>query len=91
MIRKAAVGIKGGSGPLGMDPDGWCRILAFNNFGTSSSDLLKEFANVVRKLCSDLVETHTIEAFLAGRLIPLDKNPGLQSIGTGEILQRICQ
>ena len=73
-----------------MDADGWRRILAINNFGTSSSDLRKAFANVVRKSCTDLVETHTIEAFLSCRSIPLDKNPGFSPIGVGEVLRRIA-
>ena len=47
MIRKAAVRTKGGSSPSGWDADGWRRILASTNFGTSSSDLRKAFANVV--------------------------------------------
>ena len=45
-----------------------------NNFGTLSNDLFKEFANIVQKLCTDLVETYTVEAFLSCRLILLDKN-----------------
>ena len=88
VIRKAAIRTKGDSGPSGMDVDGWHRIPASNNFGTSSSDLRKAFANVVRKLCTDLAEIHTIEAFLSYRLIPLDKNPGLRPIGVGEVLRR---
>ena len=46
MIKKAAIGTKGGSGSSGMDADGWRTILAPNNFGTSSCDLRKAFANV---------------------------------------------
>ena len=72
-IRKAAIRTKGGSSPAGMDSDGWRRILASNNFGTS--------ANVVQKLCTDLVESHTIEAFLSCRLISLEKNPELRPMG----------
>ena len=90
MIRIAAIRTKGGPGPSGMDADSWRRILASNNFGTSSSDLHKAFANVVQKLCTDLVETHAIEAFLSCRLIPLDKNPGFRPIGVGEVLRRIA-
>ena len=37
-----------------------------------------------------LVETHTIEAFLACRLIFLDKNAGLRPVGIGEVLRRIA-
>ena len=81
MIRKAAIRTKGGSGPAGMDSDGWRRILASNNFGTSSSGHRQTSANVVQKLCTDLMETHTIEAFLSCCLISLDKNPELRLMG----------
>ena len=75
MIRNAAIRTKRGSSPPDMNADDWRRILAFNNFGTLSSDLRKTFANVIQILCSDLIETHTIEVFLPCRLILLDKNP----------------
>ena len=83
MIRKAAIRTKGDSGPSGMNDGGWRAILPSNNFGTSSSDLCKLFAHVVRKLCTDLVETHTIETFLSCCLTPLDKNLELQPTGVG--------
>ena len=67
MIRKASIRTKGGTGRSGLDADGWRSILAPNSFGTSSSDLRKTFANVVQKLCTNLVET---------RLVSLDKCPG---------------
>ena len=31
-----------------------------------------------------------LEAFFACRLIPFDKNPGLQPVGVGEVLRRIA-
>ena len=37
-----------------------------------------------------LVETHTIEAFLASRLIFLGKNARLRPVGIGEVLRRIA-
>ena len=73
-----------------MDADGWRSLLASNNFGTANSDLRKAFANVVKKLCTDLIKTQTIEALLSCRLTPLDKNPGLRLIRVGEVLRRIA-
>ena len=72
-----------------MDADGWRRILCSNNFGNSNVDLRKAIANFIKKLCTESISTVSIEAFVACRLIPLDKNPGLRPIGVGEILRRI--
>lgn len=63
MITNAAIRITEGSGPSGMNGNGWCRIVVSNNFVTSRIDLRKAFAYVVQKLFTDLVETYTIEAF----------------------------
>ena len=63
MITNAAIRITEGSGPSGMNGNGWCRIVVSNNFVTSRIDLRKSFAYIVQKLFTDLVETYTIEAF----------------------------
>ena len=88
-VRKAEINTKGGSGPSGVDADGWCRILTSNCFGESSYDLCRVIASFTRKLCSENLDASSLEAFLACRLIPLGKNPGLCPIGVGEILRRI--
>ena len=31
----------------------------------------------------------SLEAFLACKLVPLDQNPGVRPIGTGEVIRRI--
>ena len=90
LIRRAAIKTKQGSGPSGMDADGWRRILASNSFDTANNGLWKAFTNVVKKLCTNLIETQTIKAFLSCRLIPVDKNPCLRLIGVGEVLRRIA-
>ena len=41
------------------------------------------------KLCTVKDLANTLEAFLFSCLIPLDKNPGLRSIGVREVLRRI--
>ena len=90
MTRKAAIETKGGSGPSGMDADGWRRILCSNNFGDANVDLRKVKANFIKKICAEKVSIKvSIEEFVACRLIPPDKNPGLRPIGVGEILRRI--
>ena len=88
MIRKAAMKTRGGSDPSGLDADGWKRILLSKNFGESYSDLCQTLAKVTKKLCTEELST-SLEGFLACRLIPLNKNPGLRPIGVGEVLRRI--
>ena len=73
-----------------MDADGWKRILTSKQFGKSSIDLCKAFAEVIKKICSIENQLASLEAFLACRLIPRDKNPGLPPIGIGEVLRRIA-
>ena len=82
---RAAILTKGGSVPPGLDADDWRRILTSRQSGQLT------FADIIKKLCSeDLQSTQFLEAFTANRLIPLDKNPGLRPIGTGEVLRRIA-
>ena len=73
-----------------MDTDGWKQILTSKRFGKSSIDLSKAFTEVTKKICSIENQSASLEAFLACRLIPLDKNPGLRHIGIGEVLRDIA-
>ena len=41
-------------------------------------------------LCTEDIKPDCLTEFLAGRLIPLDKNPGIRPIGIGEVLRRIA-
>ena len=52
MVLRAASITKGGSGPSGLDGDGWRRILNSHFFGTASSDFRKLVADFIKKLCS---------------------------------------
>ena len=90
LVRKVAIKTRGCSGPSGMDADGWRRILTSKSFSKPSSDLCKAFAEVIKRLCIEDNLSSSLEAFLACRLIPLDKKPGLRPIGVGEILRRIA-
>ena len=73
-----------------MDADGWKRILMLKQFGKSSIDLCKAFAKVIKKIFSIENQSASLEAVLACRLIPLNKNPDLRPIGIGQVLHRIA-
>ena len=46
-------------------------------------------AAVRRRLCTTLVDPDGLSAFVACRLIPVDKSPGVRPIGIGEVPRRI--
>ena len=46
-------------------------------------------ADLAKKLNTKEVHPSYLQALVAGRLIPLDKNPGVRPIGIGEVLRRI--
>ena len=89
-IQKAVVKTQGGAGLSGMDADGWKRNLTWKQFVKISINMCKAFAEVIETICSIENQSASLEAFLACRLIPLDKNPGLRPIGIGEVLRRIA-
>ena len=74
---------QGSAGPSGLDSFAWRRLCS--SFGSVSHDLCSALAAVGRRLCSSLVNTESIGAFVACRLIPLDKCPGVRPIGVGEV------
>ena len=90
LIAKVASQIKGGSGPSGMDAQGWRKILVSKVYGQEGEDLRKVYAEVIKKMCREKINDKSLESFLACRLVPLDKKPGLRPIGIGEILRRIA-
>ena len=45
---------------------------------------------MINKLCTVKNQSISFEAYLANRLIPLDKDPGLIPIGVGDVLRTIA-
>ncbi|XP_028417275.1 uncharacterized protein LOC114541674 [Dendronephthya gigantea] len=93
-IAKAALRTQGAAGPSGLDALGWRHILVSRNYGDAGKDLRSAIALMARTLATQKVvigadQTTSLETFLACRLIPLDKNPGVRPIGIGEVLRRI--
>ena len=88
MVQKVALKMRGAAGPSNFDSANWKSILISRGYGTSSTDLCDAIVNIAKKLCTENVNDN-VEALMACRLIPLDKNPGLRPIGIGEVLRRI--
>ena len=65
---------------------GWRRFCI--SFKTSR-DLCQSLASVARRLCTSYVHPSGLSAFVAGRLMALDKSPGVRPIGIGEVARRI--
>ena len=90
LVRKVAMKMKGAAGPSCFDSVDWKTVLVSRQFGSSSNDLCEAVASMAKALCT---ENRTINggisAYVACRLIPLDKDPGLRPIGIGEVLRRI--
>ena len=82
-IKKAALRSSGAAGVSGGDADFWKRQLS--SFGTASAGLCEAMAALARRLCTEYVDPSVLEAFVANRLIPLDKRPGTRPIGIGEM------
>ena len=86
-VRSAALRLKGTAGPSGVDAAGWRRILV--SFHRESNDLCAAIAAFARRLCTEYVDPITIRAFVACKLIPINKNPGVRPIGVCEVLRRL--
>ena len=89
-VKKAIFKTRGAAGPSDIDTDGWKRILTSNQFDNCSNDLCKTFFEVIKRLCLTEDLWSLLEALLACRLIPMDKNPGLSPIGIGKVLCQIA-
>ena len=87
MIRSAALQVNGSAGPSGVDAMGWRRMCTA--FHGASKDLCDALAAVARRISTTFVDPSGLTAFIACRLIPLDKQPGVRPIGICETMRRI--
>ncbi len=89
LVEKVAKQINGSGGPSGIDAEIWQHILCSKQFKKKPEVLRESIALLARKLCCNKINPEYLHAYTAGRLIPLDKNPGVRPIGVGEVLRRI--
>ena len=86
-VRSSALRTQGSAGPSGVDAAGWKRLCTA--FHKQSNDLCASIAAVGRRISTQVVDPEPLKAFLACRLIPLSKNPGVRPIGVCEVIRRI--
>ena len=87
LVQSVARSIQGGAGPAGCDAVHWQDVLL--GFGAHSSCLRDNIAALARKLMNTIVPWEDLRSLMAGRLVALDKCPGVRPIGVGESLCRI--
>ena len=86
-VRCTALRTGGAAGPSGLDAVAWRRMCT--SFQRNSDDLCEALASVARRLCTRFVDPSGLTAFVACRLIALDKCPGVRPIGVGETARRV--
>ena len=86
-IRSASLRTTGAAGKSGLDAIAWCRLCCV--FKSASVTLCSALAAVGHRLCTEAVHPDGLSAFVACRLIPLDKQPGVRPIGIGEVPRHI--
>ena len=88
LIRSTVLKMDGAAaGPSGLDAAAWKRLCT--SFKSASSELCDTLAAVARRLSTCFVDPNGLSAFVACRLIALDKCPGVHPIGIGETVRRI--
>ena len=86
-IRHTALHTHGAAGPSGLDAYAWRRLCS--SFMSASNSLCIALAGVGRRIATTSVNPEGLSAFVASRLIPLNKCPGVRPIGFGEVPRRI--
>ena len=83
-IRATALKLSGSAGPSGIDAAGWRRLCV--SFHSASKELCNAIAELARRICTQFIDPTSMQAFVACRLIPLNKNPDVRPIGVCECL-----
>ena len=89
MVFKSAIMTKGAGGSSQLDAEQYHRLLTSNKYKIENKELRVQLATLARLLATEYLDPNTLEAFVACRLIPLDKNPGVRPIGISQVTRRI--
>ena len=87
LMRSVCLRVQGSAGSSGLDAAYWRRMCtAFNDMSRALCDAL---AALTKRICTSIVDPSGLSAFIACRLIPLNKQPGVRPIGICEVIRRI--
>ena len=94
LIQKVAKDLDGAGGPTKISAYIFKHMICSKFHSTESDKLAQTVADLTKKLCTEPVPSNYLKEFLAGRLIPLDKDPGsivpaIRPIGIGEVIRRV--
>ena len=87
LIKDVGRRSKGAAGLSGLDAEAWKHMLTC--FKQSSNRLCAALSQVAYVFCTEELSDVDLSAFAAGRLIPIDKKPGVRPIAVGEVFRRI--
>lgn len=76
MINKSARQTKDAPGPSKFDAEQFRNILCSNKYKHEGRQLCEHIASMPKKIATEIIDPKSLEAYVACKLIPLDKNPG---------------
>ncbi len=89
MIKRAAMQTKGAAGPSQLDATQCRNILVGNLLKKEGKALREQLATSAKHIATKITDPTSLASFVACRLIPLDKCPGIWPIGVEEVIRRI--
>ena len=91
VVFKSVSMTKGSGGPSKHDVEQFRRLLMSNKYKNKNKnkELRFQLDTLAKRLATDYLDPNTLEAFVACRLIPFDKNSGMRPIDIGEVSRRI--
>ena len=87
LVRCTILCMDGAAGPSGLDVSSWKKLCT--SFRGAFDSLCDALSAVARRLATTFIDPACLEAFIACRLIALDKHPGVRPIGVGEVCRRL--
>ena len=87
IIRSIALHCQGSAGPSGLDATSWRRMCTM--YRGTSGNLCSAVAMLAKRIATMHLDPSILKPFIACRLVPLAKNPGVRPIGIGEVLRRL--